>query len=156
MKLRRKMYALHQNNAKKFLDKENTIALQANKISEQVTTLKSLSDELSSLKPQVDQLQRDKANLQRRVIYWRQMVGDLKEAHEHQAVEDFTKQQQQCSMLTEKLNELRQENTELKETVDSLFEHHLNLHLKTFKDGRYTDSIRACCYELLSLNVGIK
>ena len=51
MQLRQKMYALHRNNAKKFLRKENTIALQANKISEQVTTLKSLSDELSSLKP---------------------------------------------------------------------------------------------------------
>ena len=84
------------------------------------------------------------------------MVGDLKEAREHQAVEDFTKQQQQCSTLTAKLNELRQENTKLKETVDSLFEHRSNVHLKTFKDGRYTDSIRACCYELLSLNVGIK
>ena len=25
----------------------------------------------------------------------------------------------------------------------------------TFEKGRYTDDVRTCCYELLSLNVGI-
>ena len=47
------------------------------------------------------------------------------------------------------MDHLEQENTELKETVD-------DLHVTTFQNGRYTDNIRACCYELLSLNVGIK
>ena len=156
MQLRHKMYSMHRNTSKKFMRKENTIALQASKISEQVKTLKCLNDEVSSLKPHVEELQRDKEKLRHKVAYWKQMVSDLKEAYEHQADENTAEQQLQSSKLTEKLYQLEQENTELKETVDDILEHSPDLQVTTFQSGRYTDNIRACCYELLSLNVGIK
>ena len=156
MQLRHKMYSMHRNTSKKFIRKEDTIALQARKISEQVDTLKCLNDEVTSLKPQVEELQRDKEKLRHRVAYWKKMVVDLKEAYEHQADENIAQHQQQSSKLTERLDHLEQENTKLKETVETILEDSPDLHVTTFQNGRYTDNIRACCYELLSLNVGIK
>ena len=32
----------------------------------------------------------------------------------------------------------------------------LDKEISTFHKGKYTDDIRVCCYELLSLNVGVR
>ena len=43
-------------------------------------------------------------------------------------------------------------NAELNEAVQSVMS---ESHISTFEDGKYTDDVRACVYELLSLNVGV-
>ncbi len=54
-----------------------------------------------------------------------------------------------------KLSEaLEEENLCLQDTVDELMSS--TEDIVSFEKGKYTDSIRACCYELLSLNVGVR
>lgn len=54
--------------------------------------------------------------------------------------------------MKDDLSSLSLENAEMKDAVDSLLEKEVT----TFKDGKYTDDVRACIYELLSLNVGVR
>ena len=44
-------------------------------------------------------------------------------------------------------------NAELSTTIESIL---LSEEVTTFEHGRYTDDVRACVYELLSLNVGVR
>ena len=55
--------------------------------------------------------------------------------------------------LTEKMYQI-EENSELRELVDDLMIS--TTDITTFAQGKYTDDIRLCCYELLSLNVGVR
>ena len=53
-----------------------------------------------------------------------------------------------------KLDALEDESLELCETVEKLLTE--SEEIATFERGKYLDNIRACCYELLSFNVGVK
>ena len=44
------------------------------------------------------------------------------------------------------------DNAEMAETLQSILK---DTEVRTFEGGRYTDNVRACIYELLSLNVGV-
>ena len=56
--------------------------------------------------------------------------------------------------LSEKVDALEDESLELCETVEKLLTE--SEEIATFERGKYLDNIRACCYELLSFNVGVK
>lgn len=47
---------------------------------------------------------------------------------------------------------LEDDNIKLQETVEEILSSNLNEEIATFHKGKYTDDIRVCCYELLSLN----
>ena len=49
------------------------------------------------------------------------------------------------------IDKLQSENAELKEEIAQLQER----RVVTFEAGRYTDEVRQCCLELLSMNVGV-
>ena len=55
-------------------------------------------------------------------------------------------------MLVEEIQQLEHDNIELKDKVDNV----MSEKIVTFEGGKYTNNIRACCYELLPLNVGVK
>ena len=50
---------------------------------------------------------------------------------------------------------LESENLELRETVNELMAAN-EAEILTFEKGKYRDNIQSCCYELLSLNVGVR
>ena len=54
--------------------------------------------------------------------------------------------------LREKVCALNLENAEVNETLESILS---SEEISTFEKGRYTDDMRMCIYELLSLNVGV-
>ena len=55
--------------------------------------------------------------------------------------------------LKEEVSALGSNNAELNETIESILSCE---EITTFKGGKYTKDVRACVYELLSLNVGVR
>ena len=57
------------------------------------------------------------------------------------------------AVLHEETFQLEQKNLDLQDTVEELIS---SKDIVTYQKGKYTDDVRACCYELLSLNVGVQ
>ena len=53
-----------------------------------------------------------------------------------------------------KVAELEEENLDLCEKVEEVMAEASD-QIVTFEKGKFTNDVRACCYELLSLNVGV-
>ena len=68
-------------------------------------------------------------------------------------VEDTVKQQEESLKLAKEVDQPLQDNADLQQIVDKMMEP--NHKIVMFCDGKYTDDVCACCYELLSLNVEI-
>ena len=65
----------------------------------------------------------------------------------------IVEQQQKIEELSEEVEQFERDNFDLRETVEEIMVS--NNEILTFQHGKYTDDIHACCYELLSLNVGV-
>ena len=74
--------------------------------------------------------------------------------HEDQQVQEIVEQQQKIEELNEEVEQLERDNFDLRETVEEIMVS--NDEILTFQHGKYIADIRACCYELLSLNVGVR
>ena len=59
-----------------------------------------------------------------------------------------------CAKLKGEIAQLEEENLDLHEQVESILSESSD-NIATFENGKYTDDVRSCCYELLSLNVGV-
>ena len=105
------------------------------------------------MEPKIEYLQKERECLRHRAAYWKRMTSQLKSSYEDQIVDDIVKQQKQSLKLAEEIGQLVQDNADLQQMVDEAMKP--NHKLVTFCDGKYTDNVRACCYELLSLNVGV-
>ena len=151
--LRHKMYSMHRNTARKIARKEKTITLQAKENAEKKRAIEYLHVKLTSLEPKIEYLQKERECLRHRAAYWKRMASQLKSSYEDQIVDDIVKQQKQSLKLAEEVDQLVQDNADLQQMVDEAMKP--NHKLVTFCDGKYTDNVRACCYELLSLNVGV-
>jgi hypothetical protein len=57
-------------------------------------------------------------------------------------------------LFKEEIRSLEAENIELKEKVEEIL-NDASDKIVTFEGGKYTSDVRACCYELLSLNVSV-
>ena len=51
---------------------------------------------------------------------------------------------------------MEEENSDLRTTVEDIMSSNIDEEIATFHKGKYTDNVRVCCYELLSLNVGVR
>ena len=60
---------------------------------------------------------------------------------------------QEMESLKKKISSLDSDNAEMSEALESILS---SKEITTFESGRYTDDVRACVYELLSLNVGVR
>ena len=97
---------------------------------------------MSDLKAKLDRVNH-------RTAYWRARAAEVK--------------QQSCRKKTELLHEVKKlqdevccldlDCAELKDCLESVME---TDEISTFEGGRYNDDVRACVYELLSLNVGVR
>ena len=147
------MYSKHQNTTKKIARKEKTITLQAKEIAENKSAIKHLQVKLTSLEPKIENLKKERESLRHKAAYRKRRASQMKSSYQDQIVEDIVKQQEQSLKLAKEVYQLLQENADLQQIVDEMMEP--NHKIVTFCDGKYTDDVRACCYELLSLNVGI-
>ena len=123
-------------------------------ISEKKKALEHLQHKVSHLEPQVEQLQQEKDHIRHRAKYWKQRCDELKSMHEGQQVQEIVEQQQKIEELIEEVEQLERDNFDLRETVEEIMVS--NDDILTFQHGKYTDDIRACCYERLSLNAGVR
>ena len=92
-----------------------------------------------------------KAELNRvnhRVSYWKSRGQVLKEGNALKKKE----LQDEIKTLKDKVSSIDFENAELNQELQDI----MSSEIVTFEGGKYTDSICACVYELLSLNVGVK
>ena len=105
-------------------------------------------ERIVSLKAQVDRLRH-------RTSYWQSKCSYVKDASDEELTKVLAEEGARGKKLEQEISVLEHENIELHEQVQCVL---AEAHDKivSFKDGRYTDEIRACCYELLSLNVGVK
>ena len=55
--------------------------------------------------------------------------------------------------LHDEISQLEQKNLDLQDIVEELIS---TEDIVTYQQGKYTDDVRACCYKLLSLNVGVQ
>lgn len=138
MDLRKKLYAVTRNTGKRLKRQELTIRDQKKIIKEHGKKLTHTSAQLSLLRKRLDAVNH-------RATYWKQQAGEMQEYYSTQ-----NKQLQgEIKSLKEKVNSL---DLELSETIEST----IDTTIKTFEGGKYTDDVRACVYELLSLNVGVR
>ena len=96
-------------------------------------------------------MSRLKASLDRvnhRASYWRGKAESIK----HQKSTKNFRLCNEIESLWEKVCALNLENAEVNETLESILS---SEEISTFEKGRYTDDVRMCIYELLSLNVGV-
>lgn len=71
----------------------------------------------------------------------------------HQTSAKKAELRQEMESLKKKISSLDSDNAEMSETLESILS---SKEITTFESGRYTDDVRACVYELLSLNVGVR
>ena len=144
------MYAVHRNATKKLKRRDNTINAQFKEKDELICDLQLKSN---SSDDQVSHLKGDKDRLRHKLTYWKKKFTQLKMSVDERADELLVEHEQVQGDLMEKICELENDNSELHELVDDLMSS--TSEISTFAHGKYTDDIRLCCYELLSLNVGI-
>ena len=94
--------------------------------------------------------------LSHRARYCKSKCEDLKQTSGDELAEYVLTEESKQSKLREEVAELEHENLELRDTVQEVMSNVANYSLVTFEKGKYTDDIRACCYELFSLNVGVR
>ena len=146
--LKQKLYAANRNAKKKLKRREAVIAQQSTCITKQHELIKSHECKLKRAEHQVDQLRAKLKRVNHRALYWKKRVAEItvqqtktKKAHLHT-----------IDKLKTKLYSLEADNVDMTQTIESLIE---DTKVQTFEDGRYTNDVRACIYELLSLNVAV-
>lgn len=107
------------------------------------------------MESQVKQLRKDKDKLRHRVDYWRTKSHYLKSSSEESDIQEIVEKQRKISTLKDDLQILEQNNVELKNQLEEMTSS-TDREIETVHKGRFNDDIRSCCYELLSLNVGIR
>ena len=136
---RKKLYSLHRNTKKK-LDRRDR----------EVELVKELQQTVRVGERQITKLKADVDRLRHRAAYWQGkavVVNDDADSVDAASSEH--------AKLKEEISQLEEENLDLHEKVEEILSESAE-QLVTFEKGKYTDDVRACCYELLSLNVGVR
>lgn len=135
------MYAVTRNAKKRLKHRYATIQEQKVKIAEQV----KLINKYEGMESQVAKLKAELNRVNHRASYWKSRGQVLKKGNALKK----NNSKRRLSLLKTKLPPLTSKMlSELQDILSS--------EIVTFEGGKYTDSIRACVYELLSLNVGVK
>ena len=152
--LREKMYSIHRNNSKKLSRRDNAISEMSERIDDQETELGKLHKKVFQLEGQLRKLKQDKERLRHKAEYWKTKSYQIKSSSEEQEVQEIIDKKEEIEKLKGDVHSLEENNVELQEKMNELVSK--NDEITTFAKGRFNDDVRACCYELLSLNVGIR
>ena len=99
-------------------------------------------------------VKQDKERLRHRAEYWITKFYQIKSSSEEQEVQEIIDEQQEIEQLKGGVHYLEENNVELQEKINELMS--TDDEIQTIAKGKFNDDVRACCYELLSLNVGIR
>ena len=138
---RKKLYSLHRNTRKK-LDRRDHEIIEGKELVHDLQHRVSLSEsQVSKLKLKLDRLRH-------REVYWK---AKAKVTNDTSFIDDA---EDGYAKLKGEIAQLEEENLDLHEQVESILSESSD-NIATFENGKYTDDVRSCCYELLSLNVGV-
>ena len=152
-KSQQKMYCKRRNDLKKLRRREKELQLKKKVIVDGKNQIHELQKDLSDRESGIEEMKKNIDRLRHRAVYWKAKCDDLKSSSGEEVTDAIIKEQKVQKKLMDEVDALEQENLELQDVVDELMASNEDI---TFEKGRYTDSIRSCCYELLSLNVGIR
>lgn len=147
--LRQKMYAITRNANKRLKRREVTISKQKCRIDSQHETIKLYEKNMQSTECQLSKLRVKLSRVNHRAAYWRDRVDNIKDSG---AVKN-TKLHQEVKLLREEVAALDSDNADLHGTIETIMS---SEDIIAFEGGKYSDDVRACVYELLSLNVGVR
>ena len=103
---------------------------QATKSAKQVTSLKAKVD-----------------RLRHRASYWKSKFSEISGGENCEELDELEREYgQKQNLLVEEVRKLEYDNAELKDKVDEV----MSDNIVTFEGGKYTNDVRACCYELLA------
>lgn len=152
---RSRMYDQHRNDRKR-LDRRNK-QIEAYKI-DAVESKKMVHELEVQLMEKESSISRLRANIDRirhRAKYWRSRCDSVKQSSEEEIVDVLASDHEMQAKLLGNVHQLEDENLDLKETIQDLVASNEE-SVVAFQGGKYVDNVRACCYELLSLNVGVR
>lgn len=136
---KQKEYAINRNANKR---KRRQEAL----IREQRKTIKGHEKKLHHATAQLSNLRKKLNTVNHRATYWKKQTEEVKKSGSVQKKQ----LREEIKLLKEKATSL---DIELDEALESALK---DTKITTFEGGRYNDDVRACVYELLSLNVGVR
>ena len=151
--LREKMYAIQRNTNKKLVRRDKAILEQAEQIDKQKVELDKLQRKFTQMESRIQLLKRDKERFRHKAVYWRTRTNETRSSSEDREVELVADKQEETDVLRQDLQDIEDENIELQDKLSELSTDEI---IKTFHKGRFTDDVRICCPDLLSLNVGIR
>lgn len=140
--LKQKMYAVTRNANKRLKRRQVIIEQQKSCIKQQKETIRTYEKQLTKLRAKIDRVNH-------RASYWRTRMDRVRQENSEKKAELY----QELKSLKEEVATLDLNNAELNETIESILS---SEEISTFEGGKYTDDVRACIYELLSLNVGVR
>ncbi len=146
--LKQKIYAITRNTNKQLKRQDAVIQQQKSQIHSQQQAIKSYEKKLKGAETQLAKLKAKLNRVNHRASYWRARVGDVN----HQSSAKRAELRHEIESLRE-VSTLDLDNAEMSQTLESIV---TSEDITTFEGGRYTDDVRACIYELLSLNVGVR
>ena len=147
--LKQRMYSITRNANKRLKRRDEIIAKQKTCIESQKEKLKVCEKKLHGTETKLFDLKTKIDRLGHRASYWKGQMDKFKQHTSARKKELFG----EIKLLKEEVLALDSNNAELSTTIESIL---LSEEVTTFEHGRYTDDVRACVYELLSLNVGLR
>lgn len=147
---KQKMYALHRNTHKQIKRRDLVIQKQNDCIRSQQEAIKKYERKLHVTESQLKKIKAKLDRVNHRAAYWKAKVSDSM-SHCNSKKK---KLRDEITSMKEEVLSLSLDNAELNDTVQSILKS--EPEIATFENGKYTDDVRACVYELLSLNVGVR
>lgn len=117
--------------------------------------MSEMQAQLAKKESSISQLKMDLDRIRHRSRYWKAKCDRVKQSSEEEVIDVLTSGEEMQAKLTDNIYQLEQQNLDLQEVVQELMASNEE-NIVAFQGGKYIDDIRACCYELLSLNVGIR
>ena len=145
--MKEKLYAINRNANKRLKRRDAKILEQERRIEEQEQLIAKYETKLFRTEANLKKLRLKLDRVNHRSAYWEAKTRDSR------LEKNTAKLRAEMSSLKEEIASLHLTNAELNEAIQSVMS---ESDISTFEDGKYTDDVRACVYELLSLNVGVR
>lgn len=149
-KMREKMWAINRNANKRIKRRNEVIQKQGDLIHRQQTKINECEKKLLRSEVQLKKLRAKLDRINHRATYWKEKINNIT-SH---CSSKRKKLQDEILSLKEEVSTIGLYNSELNEEIESILLS--EPEFTTFENGKYTDDVRTCIYELLSLNVGVR
>ena len=148
-----KLYSLHRNHRKKILRRDEEIKSTKLEVKEKSKFIIQLEKRIVEAEIQIEDLKKRMDRIRHRVTYWKDKYSNQSMLNEELQVKLELDNEKTQAVLHEEIFQLEQKNLDLQDTVEELVS---SEDIVTYQKGKYTDDVWVCCYELLSLNVGVQ